>query len=795
MSKHVNVLALTRYGRQAASSRHRFLNYIPLLEERGVTVTAAPLLDDSYVTQRVSGGKTDFTSVILAYGHRISELATSHRFDVVWIEGELFPRLPALAERLLTSFRIPYVVDLDDAIFHAYDRHPSPLYRSLLGHKIDVILNRAAAVVVGNKYLAQRAVQAGARQVSIVPTSLDERAYTPLKRAAGDRLTLTWIGSPITAPYLASVKTELSQLCRTLPAALKLIGLDQPPFPCTNVVVRKWSEESEAQEVASCDIGLAPLVDGPWERGKCGFKAVQYMAAGLPVLAAHVGAQSDIVTHGETGFLYRNGAEFTAFAKQLAADGELRSRLGAAGRQRVAADFSIHRWSETLRSTLIDASLQRERWPRATVVPRDWKAGSAQKGAETEQVRAWGETAAGELHPKCRILFVISTLALGGTERHLSLIAPALHKRGYGVTIYNTSGIIHPDVRTQIEAAGINILGLREGDFRPGVTRRTARAFAASAGLLRAYVSERPDIVHFYLPEAYLIGAPLARVVGLPIRVMSRRSLNNYQTRRPLISWGEQRLHRSMTAVLANSKQVLNELHDDEGVPTDKLALIYNGICLEDFDLPLDHKGLRRRLGLSNDTLVLTKVANLISYKGYSDLLTALARIKSELPKDWVLLSIGRDDGIGSGLTKEVTKLGLTKHIRFLGERSDVYKLLRISNIGLLCSHEEGFSNALLEGMAAGLPMIATDIGGNPEAVIDGVTGLLVPAEAPDALACAILRLAGNPALAQQMGMAGRARVQQNFGLDACVNRYDAFYRGIMGCPPPAGEAAEGDTG
>jgi hypothetical protein len=120
---------------------------------------------------------------------------------------------------------------------------------------------------------------------------------------------------------------------------------------------------------------------------------------------------------------------------------------------------------------------------------------------------------------------------------------------------------------------------------------------------MRAYVLGRPDIVHFFLPEAYLIGAPLARAVRLPRLVMSRRSLNNYQNRHPWLSWGEQRLHRSMTTVLANSKQVLSQLHDQEGVPPNKLELIYNGIPLECFDLPFDHKGLRRRLGLSSDTL------------------------------------------------------------------------------------------------------------------------------------------------------------------------------------------------
>jgi glycosyltransferase involved in cell wall biosynthesis len=145
-----------------------------------------------------------------------------------------------------------------------------------------------------------------------------------------------------------------------------------------------------------------------------------------------------------------------------------------------------------------------------------------------------------------------------------------------------------------------------------------------------------------------------------------------------------------------------------------------------------------------------------------------------------VLLLVGRDDGIESSLKKKTRDLGIAEHVRFLGQRYDVADLLRIADIALLCSHEEGFSNALLEMMAAGLPCIVTDVGGNPEAVIDEVTGLLVPAKDPGAIARAILRLAHDPDLRRRMGLAGRTRVQQNFSLEACLDSYEALYSSIM---------------
>ena len=254
----LKVLALSKYDRQGASSRHRILNYIPYLQQRGVAVTSLPLLSDAYVQRRLRGGRTDLFDIAGSFARRLVALCRSRRFDLLWIEGELFPRLPATAERLLSLGGLPYVVDLDDAIFHTYDQHPRFLVRYLLGRKVDVVLRRAALVIAGNSYLADRARSAGAAHVVVIPTRVDERAYPLVDRDATQPLTFGWIGSTATSRYLATITAELEELCRTLPAQLRLIGLDQPPFNLSNVVTRPWSEATEAQELAYCDIGLAP---------------------------------------------------------------------------------------------------------------------------------------------------------------------------------------------------------------------------------------------------------------------------------------------------------------------------------------------------------------------------------------------------------------------------------------------------------------------------------------------------------------------------------------------------------
>jgi glycosyltransferase involved in cell wall biosynthesis len=289
--------------------------------------------------------------------------------------------------------------------------------------------------------------------------------------------------------------------------------------------------------------------------------------------------------------------------------------------------------------------------------------------------------------------------------------------------------------------------------------------------LFAILLGRRPRIVHFFLPMAYLLGAPLAILARVPIRIMSRRSLNNYQDNHPTLRRLELRLHRQMGALLGNSKAVYRQLIE-EGSPLQRTVLIYNGAALPD---PAPEKLGRQ----ADQPLALIIVANLIPYKGHEDLLRALAGAQSQMPSSWILRCVGRDDGIGGYLTKLAQDLGLSGRVTLIGERRDVGALLAVSDIAILCSHEEGFSNAILEAMAAGLPVIATDVGGNRESVADGETGLIVPAKDPAALSTAILALASDAALRRRFGAAGRQRARSLFTLEGCVAQYDALYRAL----------------
>jgi len=376
------------------------------------------------------------------------------------------------------------------------------------------------------------------------------------------------------------------------------------------------------------------------------------------------------------------------------------------------------------------------------------------------------------------ILFVCSDLLVGGTERQLTAIAPGLVRLGWRVSVYSLAG--RGPLQAELAHGAVTVI-LPPMNRSPNDTSWIKRIFArglTAVHLAFLMLKARPAIIHFMLPEAYLVGAPLAKLARIPVKIMSRRSLNLYQ-KNSFVRNIEHWLHRSMNAILGNSLNVIRELKG-EGVPSARLGLIYNGIDLDpfaDFDA---RKSERISLGFKPSTFVMCMVANLISYKGHRDLVEALGQMASKLPADWHLLLVGRDDGMGAQLRKQAEQFGIVKNISFLGSRSDVPDLLAASDLGILCSHQEGFSNAILEGMAARLPMIVTDVGGNSEAVIDGVTGLVVPANDPARLGAAIVKLATNQDMRNTFGAAGYARVSGHFGMDRCVAAHDQLYRTLL---------------
>ncbi len=352
----MRVLLLSRYTRQGASSRVRSLQYLPALAAAGIEVQVAPLLDAPYLANLYAGRATDWPHVAARYLARLRQLATARRYDLLWVEKELFPLLPAGAERLLTRLRIPYVVDYDDAVFHNYDRHRRPLVRRLLGGKIDVVMARARCVLAGNDYLAARAQAAGARRVVALPTVVDLERYPPpaaATRAAGP-LRIGWIGTPATAGYLQAAAPALGAAVAD-GAALVLIGAPPGTLADHGAECRPWQEAEEVAQITRFDIGIMPLPDAPFERGKCGYKLIQYMACGVPCVASPVGVNRALLASG-AGLLAADPAQWHEALGRLLAEPALRARAGHIGRAQVEDHYSLQAQAPTLIAALREAA-------------------------------------------------------------------------------------------------------------------------------------------------------------------------------------------------------------------------------------------------------------------------------------------------------------------------------------------------------------------------------------------------------------------------------------------------------
>lgn len=321
----------------------RTWQYLPVLGKSGVHMQVQALFDSNSLIERYRSGGYSLTVLIRCYVRRIVILLQRKRFDLLWIEKEALPWCPYWFERLLLG-KTPYVLDYDDAVFHNYDHHRLKFLSVIFGRKLDKLMAGAALVVCGNSYLAQRAQLAGSPKVVILPTVIDSARYPfPLpKQGVGiDGVPrIVWIGSPSTTRYLEILSDPLRVLAKNFPFVLRVIG-GEFRLPDVQVECFPWSEESEAMLISDCAIGVMPLVDSPWERGKCGYKLIQYMACGLPVVASPVGANVDIVQSNRNGFLAEGADEWISSLSCLLGDSSLRLKMGIEGRKDVEEKYCL----------------------------------------------------------------------------------------------------------------------------------------------------------------------------------------------------------------------------------------------------------------------------------------------------------------------------------------------------------------------------------------------------------------------------------------------------------------------
>lgn len=352
-----------------ASSRVRTFQFLPLWEEAGYQVRVSSFFNEVYLKSLYAHIRPGVGNVIGCYLRRLGVLLSVWKYDLLIIEKELFPYLPAYAEFLLKLFGKKYIVDYDDAVFHNYDLSKNKLVRSWMGDKIDRVMGYATMVWVGNGYLKERAVKAGAKRVVEMATVIDAHKYmnvelginndelgmrneelgvqsSEIESLDSKKIWVGWIGSPSTMKYLRGLLPVLERLGEEVEFGLLIVNgelriKNEELGSKVDIKHIVWTEEGEVEAIRKMDIGIMPLPDDQWERGKCAYKLIQYMACGLPVVASPVGMNLEVVRHGENGFLAGTEEEWIQALKTLILDASLRKRIGEKGLELVRERFTV----------------------------------------------------------------------------------------------------------------------------------------------------------------------------------------------------------------------------------------------------------------------------------------------------------------------------------------------------------------------------------------------------------------------------------------------------------------------
>jgi glycosyltransferase involved in cell wall biosynthesis len=378
-----------------------------------------------------------------------------------------------------------------------------------------------------------------------------------------------------------------------------------------------------------------------------------------------------------------------------------------------------------------------------------------------------------------KIVYILGTLQIGGTERQVVETATRLNRDHFHVKVYGLSE--DGPLKSILDQQGISTTIFN--DIRPKKLSLPAALCRYSRKFWRLYWylrQERPEIVHCYHYSPSIYGGIAAKLTGTPVLITNRRCLGLFKDALPHYQLWENLVNRFTERVLVNSEALKADVLQRELIAPEKVHVIYNGVDLNVYR-PIDvdvrgQLGLKKRaLGIPEAAPVIGILANLIPYKGHRDLLLAAAEVHRFYPEAR-FVCIGEDRGIQPQLEQLRRELDLHHQVLFVGNSPNVPEMLQIFDIQVSASHEESFSNAILEGMASGKPIVATSVGGSPEAVLHNITGLLVPPREPITMAQAITSILAHPDFALQLGHNGRKRIEEHFSLEKMIDKLENLY-------------------
>ncbi len=332
------------------------------MQAQGIELTFSPFLDargmDVLYQPRRSAAKA--ASVVRGHARRARQVRELQHFDVAYVYREAALVGPPWVERAVAR-RLPLVYDFDDAIYLPASSAANARMMFLKDPgKAAALCGLAVHVTPGNEHLAAFA-RRHAHHVTVIPSTIDTALYVPRPRPPSERLVIGWTGSPTTIPYLAALTPALRRLRAAMDFRLRVIG-GRIEVPGLDIECVPWTAETEVDDLRAIDIGLMPLADDEWTRGKCGMKALQYMALEIPAVVSPVGVNSTIVRPGVNGMHARTDDDWISALLALGSDPALRERLGREGRRTVDEEYSAAVHAPRMARVLKDAA--RGRSPR-----------------------------------------------------------------------------------------------------------------------------------------------------------------------------------------------------------------------------------------------------------------------------------------------------------------------------------------------------------------------------------------------------------------------------------------------
>lgn len=340
---------------RSPNQRFRIEQYITYLSENGFECELSPLLDaDDDKVFYASGAILQKISIILkSIRKRKQDLRNIKKYSLVFLVRQSLLTRGTWFEKAVKDKNIPIIYDFDDAIWLSDVSNANKAFAWLKDPtKIETSIRLSSLIFAGNDYLADYARQFNKR-ISVIPTTIDIGEYKPLEKKKSQILTIGWSGSLTTIkhfeyalPFLSKLKAEYGDLIQ-----IKVIGDANYRNEELGIVGQAWKKDTEVEDLCEFDIGIMPLPDDKWAKGKCGLKGLQYMALGIPTIMSPVGVNSSIIQQGENGFLASDESQWLTYLRELLTNAELRRTVGLKARQTVEQKYSSQVWKETYLET------------------------------------------------------------------------------------------------------------------------------------------------------------------------------------------------------------------------------------------------------------------------------------------------------------------------------------------------------------------------------------------------------------------------------------------------------------